>query len=176
MIQLMIVSAKGNQTRYGPFKSWSPDLSTGKGARPVTPKGGIAGAFSQPAEYLGRYAWEHYGGTEKTRALAWKAQKEVPIWFKKQIVNTYWFNKYYAKKVSPKKNGYGSSYRKLQTSKTRRKYVRWRSSEQQLSSLSRYQSRYANKSYGYKRRRKSIQCRRICQFCKCHRRQYRKTV
>ncbi len=71
-------------------------------------KGGIAGAFEQPASYLSDYAWRHYGGTEKTRALALKAQHDIPPWARRKIVKYYWFNKYYrAKKISKKFNAQG---------------------------------------------------------------------
>jgi len=85
-----------------PYRYHQPDLLYGRGYQPVTPKGVLAGALSQPAEYLGRYAWRHYGGTEKTRALALKAQREIPLYLKKQIIHRYYFDKYYAKKTKTK--------------------------------------------------------------------------
>ena len=70
-------TAKYNATsRTGPYKSYQPDLLTrGRGFTSTKPSG-ITGALSQPAEYLARYAWKHYGGTQKTRALGLLAQKE----------------------------------------------------------------------------------------------------
>ncbi len=59
-----------NDTKTIPYKSWLPDLSTKGG--PLSPVGarGLLGAFQQPAEYIGRYAWKYYEGDRKTRALA----------------------------------------------------------------------------------------------------------
>ena len=50
-----------------PYRYWSPDLHTKNPGYGV--KAGIAGGFEQPARYLGEYAWRHYGGDKKTRAL-----------------------------------------------------------------------------------------------------------
>ncbi len=87
-------------------------------------KGGIAGAFEQPARYLSEYAWRYYGGTEKTRALAWKAQHDIPPAIRMQIVKSFWFNKYYEKKKLPKKVKSSYSRTKLQESSQ----FRWRKS------------------------------------------------
>ncbi len=128
---LMTVWRPANVTKQVPARYHQPDLLYGSKFKPVGVKGGIAGALQQPVEYLGRYAWENYGGVEKTRALAWKAQKEVPIWFKKEIVNTFWFKKYYAKKKDVYETSYDeSSYRKLQTPKKRKYNVYWHKRQQ----------------------------------------------
>jgi len=107
-----------NVTTTKPSKYYQPDLIYGRKYQPVGVKGGIAGAFQQPIEYTARYAWRHYGGTEKTRALALLAQKQIPLWVKTQIVKHYRINKYYAKKT---KNEVHNKYQKY-GSQSRYKY------------------------------------------------------
>ncbi len=62
-----------NERNY-PYRVYTPDLHTKNPGFGI--KAGIGGAVAQPAEYVARYAWERYGGTEKTRALILLAQKE----------------------------------------------------------------------------------------------------
>lgn len=89
-----------SQKYDSPYRYWMPDIHTKNPGFGI--KGGVTGALQQPAEYIGRYAWRHYGGTEKTRALAWKAQREIPLWLKKQIIHRYYWDKYYAKTLQKK--------------------------------------------------------------------------
>ena len=121
-----LYSATGTREN-SPYKTYLPDLQyRSRYASPVG-KGGVTGALGQPAEYIARYAWKHYGGTEKTRALGLLAQKEIPIWIKKQILRKYHYNKYYAvpkdekKKFYDSKNGY-SKLQKGARSRTRKPY------------------------------------------------------
>ncbi len=105
MIQLMpIVIQRGNRTNDLPYRGYSPDLHTKNPGFGV--KGGIVGSLQQPAEYLGEYAWRHYGGAEKTRALALKAQHDIPPWLR-NVIWRHGSKRYqYAKTLSKsKKNG-----------------------------------------------------------------------
>ncbi len=106
-----------NATSQKPYKYYQPDLYHGKSSfRPVG-KGGILGTLQQPAEYTGRYAWKHYGGTEKTRALALKAQHDIPPWVINRILKfgSNWYQ-YGIPKRQTKKYATKSSYQKLQKS------------------------------------------------------------
>lgn len=93
-------SLPANVTGSSPYRYHQPDLIYGSGFKPIGVKGGIGGALSQPAEFAGRYVYEHYGGVEKTRAIGLKAQYEfnkLSIQAKWQIINTFMVSKYYAK-------------------------------------------------------------------------------
>ncbi len=62
-------------------------------------KGGIAGAFEQPARYIADYAWRHYGGDEKVRALKWKYRREAKHWIGTKLISTYGKPYRYAKNL-----------------------------------------------------------------------------
>ncbi len=67
MMSLMTLASPAKRGNYtsgskGPYKSYLPDLPTGRGGYTPTPKGSIAGALSQPAEYLAQDAYRYYLG------------------------------------------------------------------------------------------------------------------
>ncbi len=109
-----------NETYGLPYRGWVPDISTKNPSLGI--KGGVLGSIQQPAEYLGRYAWKYYGGDKKVQALAWKAQKEVPVWAKKKVIHRYYWDKYYAKVQIKKKFNAKASGTKLQESSQLRTY------------------------------------------------------
>jgi len=98
-----------SQSYDSPYRYWVPDLHVKNPS--YGGKAGIYGALSEPAEYLARYAWKHYGGTEKTRALGLLAQKT----WKERYFRWRVYNYGYAPKV-PKKNGKNGLARKTKKS------------------------------------------------------------
>ena len=148
----------GKNYEKSPYRYWTPDIHTknpGFGA-----KGGILGAFQQPAEYLGRYAWEHYGGTEKSRALSWYYQKELRTRYNRWTMYNYGF---------PKKNAYEkqtyAGYPKYKDATPRNRYLRWRKRKQRLQSSYRKKPSWRNKQCPRCACRcKSIQRRRFSKF------------
>ena len=87
-------------------------------------KGGIYGAIAEPAEFAGRYAWEYYGGTEKTRALAWYYQRDLKQKYKNWTAYNYGRDAF-QKKIQ-KKNDYESTYSVLQAPSSYRRQLRGR--------------------------------------------------
>ncbi len=135
-----------------PVKAWSPDLRPSSSRWRPAGKGGIAGTLQQPAEYIAEEAWKYAEGERKVQALAWKAQKEVPIWFKKKIVKYYWFNKYYrAKTFSEKKFRPKNGNSELQKSAKFRTYQSKRQYKNNKSTKfrNRQYCRRSDGSYGF---------------------------
>ena len=127
-----------------PYRVYTPDLhqkNPGYGA-----KAGIYGAGAQPAEYLTRYAWKRYGGTKKTRALAYYYQKDIrERYFRWRMYN-------YGNASSLSKNAKNAStYRKLQASSGGKRKLRWSRRKSANGSVLRTTS-------GYSKRRKSCSC------------------
>ncbi len=94
-------------------------------------KAGISGALEQPGKYLGEYAWRHYGGTEKTRALSWYYQRELRVKYKRWTAYNYGIH-VPPKKFYEKKSSNEGAYNKFQTSTLRRVDVRRRQREQRV--------------------------------------------